>query len=97
MRHVAVLHLVKSIDLAAKSYQNSARLASLLQGYVDKLARFKIGAIGATVVDEAAISKRVLEVVVQASALTTEQALAIKQAAEYAQQNGVFIKIIAVR
>jgi RHS repeat-associated protein len=87
----------KSLDLAAVRYQSVARLTSELRGFVTKLANFSGDRVGNVVVRGSEINKRVLELVIQRSALTVEQAKAIAAAAQEAQKVGVTIKVIAVQ
>jgi hypothetical protein len=87
----------KSLDLAAKSYQNIGRLTGQLQRFVTGLANFQGGQLGSSVVRGADISMRVLELIVERSSLTLEQAQAIAEVAKKAQQSGVFIRVIGVQ
>ena len=88
---------VKSLDLAAKTYQNVGNLTSTIRGFVNSLANFKGAQLGNAVVEGRDITTRVLEIVVQKGALTIEQANAIAGLAKSAQANGVLIRVIPVK
>lgn len=88
---------VKSLDLAAKTYQNVGNLTSRLQGFVNKLAGFQFGQVGNAVVRGRDITSRVLEIVIQQKSLTEEQAIAIRNLGGYAAQNGVTIRVIVAK
>lgn len=72
-------------------------LTSMIRGFVNSLANFQGGRLGNVVVRGEQITSRVLEIVVQKSALTAEQAKAIAELAKNAQANGVLIRVIPVR
>jgi RHS repeat-associated protein len=88
---------VKSMDLMSKTYQNTARLTSTLTGYIDKLAQFNGARLGGVRVEGGAITQRVLEVAVQAGAATPAQTAALQQAAAYAKEHDVVLKVITIR
>jgi RHS repeat-associated protein len=88
---------VKSLDLFSKTYQNAGRLTSTLNGFVDKLAQFNGARLGNANVPGAAITQRVLEVIVQKGAANPAQMAAIRKAAVYAKEHDVTLKVIMVK
>ncbi len=88
---------VKSIDLLGKSYQNTARLTSVLTGYVDKIAQFNGGAVGQTAVRGGDVSRRVLELAIQRGVGTPQQMQAIRQAIEYARKYEIELRVILIK
>ncbi|MCI1018872.1 hypothetical protein HWD99_09565 [Microbacterium sp. C5A9] len=87
---------IKTVDLAAKSYQNASRLKSLLKRYVDKMAAFVGDKRAKVEVAEAQITERVLYVVVPRGA-TAEQKAAIDEVMNYAEQQGVKLDVEVMR
>jgi len=87
---------IKSIDLAAPSYQGAGRLTSLLQKYIDKVAGFKGDVWMKSRVDEYDIAVRQLEIAIPRAA-TPEQQLVLAQMADYAQSKGVEMIVRIVR
>src|SRR5581483_7659057 len=64
---------LKSIDLEAATYQNSNRLTSRINAYVDKLSEFSGAEWGQDVVKPADILDRTLNLVVPKGSMTTMQ------------------------
>jgi hypothetical protein len=87
---------VKSLDLAAKTYQNAGRLLNVLTGYIDRLAGFSGGALGRTVVEKGDIITKTLEVVVPPNP-TPQQVDAFVRAAQRATEAGVTLRVIIAR
>jgi RHS repeat-associated protein len=87
---------VKSMDLRAATYQNTAKLESKLAGYINKLASFNGKNFAGFNIAANEIKKRVLELVFQKGAATLDQAAAIQRAVEYARSLGIQVKIILV-
>ena len=77
---------VKSLDLAAKTYQTGSRVLSTLTSYIDKLSNFGGDKFGGVVVSN--ITSKTLEVVVPANA-TPQQVAAFVKAAQYASEAGI--------
>lgn len=68
---------IKSLDLTAKTYQNTTALVSKLSGYVDDLARFAGRSGGSTPIRNSDITRRVLLIAVENGAATQPQKLAL--------------------
>ncbi|MBP1152673.1 RHS repeat-associated core domain-containing protein [Methylocaldum sp. RMAD-M] len=79
---------IKSIDLGAATYQNSATLTRTLNGYVDSVAAFNGRTWAGVTVDASQITARQLQVVVPNSGSVAQQA-AINAAVSRAQGLGV--------
>lgn len=79
---------IKSIDLAAKTYQNVGALRSVLKGYVNKVAKFTYGSIGDTEIVGSRLTERILQVAIPEGA-TAEQIAIFEEMAEYAAEQGV--------
>ena len=80
---------IKSIDLNAKTYQDTSKLYNTLKRYVDKLVDFngaKYKGINWTVQTG---TPRTLEIAIPSSSMTKEQAEIFEKIIEYAQENGV--------
>ncbi|GAB4557382.1 MAG: hypothetical protein Tsb0020_01470 [Haliangiales bacterium] len=93
VRGTGVAISIKSLDLAAKSYQSSLRVYSRVKGVIDKLARFK-GRTWANVdIDEADIVHRILTLAVPNRGTAIQQR-AIQRAAEYARKLGVELQVV---
>lgn len=88
---------VKSLDLTSRSYQDIGRLSSTIQSFVTKLAEFQGATVGRFAVNADSITSRVLELVVQASKMSPEQAAVIEKLVESAQEQGVTVKLIQAR
>jgi RHS repeat-associated protein len=78
---------VKSLDLAARTYQNVGALTSRLTGFVNDLASFTGKVQGSEV------TSKVLELVVPQGA-NAAQMQAIQKVAEYAKTLGVQVKVL---
>jgi len=76
---------IKSIDLRAKTYQNTAALVNKIMGDAAKLAEFQGARFGRFAVTADQIEKRVLVVAVEEGAATAAQAESLVQAARQAQ------------
>lgn len=87
---------IKTVNLASKTYQNPARLESLVKRYVDKMAAFE-GAVRPryTVLPED-IKERVLHIGVPRNA-SSEQDAVFTSMVEYASRQGVELKVEVVR
>ena len=79
---------IKSIDLAAKTYQNVGALRSVHKGYVNKVAKFTYGSVGKTEIVGSQLTQRILQVAIPEGA-TAEQIAIFKEMAEYAAEQGV--------
>lgn len=80
---------IKSIDLNAKTYQNTSKLYNTLKRYVNQLIDFngaKYKGINWTVQTG---TPRTLEIAIPSSSMTKEQAEIFEKIIEYAQENGV--------
>jgi RHS repeat-associated protein len=87
----------KTIDLAAKTYQNAGALYSRLSGYLQKLVDFSGGGSGVGAIEPGQVQSKTLEIVIKASDLTVGQAEAIARLAQEAQAHGVTIRVVAVQ
>jgi RHS repeat-associated protein len=88
---------VKTVDLAARSYQSAGALYSRLSGYLNKLVQFNGGSSVPDVVRADDIHSKTLELVIKASDLTAAQAMEIARLALKAQQQGVTIRVVGVQ
>ena len=88
---------IKSVDLAALTYQDAAALGRTLAGYVDRLDAFQGAARGGVEVTGEMIKEKVLQVAVPSLDFTKTQLDAFLQAAEYAGQRGIRFTITVVR
>ena len=88
---------IKSIDLTAKTYQNSGALSRRLGGYVDKVAAFRGKDFGGVGIEASDITGRVLVVAVPAGAATAGQERALKALVGYGVSRGVHVRIVSVR
>jgi hypothetical protein len=87
---------IKTVDLAAKSYQNPARLESLVKRYIDKVAGFKGDThVGFEVLADA-IRQRVLELGIPRGA-TAAQTSVLDNMVAYAEEKGVALVVEVVR
>lgn len=80
---------IKSIDLNAKTYQNTSKLYNTLKRYVNQLIDFngaKYKGINWIVQTG---TPRTLEIAIPSSSMTKEQAEIFEKIIEYAQENGV--------
>lgn len=87
---------IKSVDLAAPSYQNPSALLSRLRGYVNKVASFTGGVRGDARIVATQVRERVLEVAIPQGAATPVQQAALDAAEQYAQTVGVVVKVVEV-
>lgn len=87
---------IKTVDLAAKSYQNPARLESLVKRYIDKVAGFKGHDHAGFEISQEAVQLRVLEIGVPRNG-APDQMQAFDNMAAYAQDKGVTLKVEVVR
>ena len=90
---------VKSIDLAAKTYQNANRLESLVKGYVDKVAGFAGASKGGVTITKemAAGMSRTLELAVPKGVANSGQNAALQAGREYGASRGVEVIIKEIR
>jgi len=84
---------IKSIDLAASSYQSGGRLLRTLNGYVDALKEFKGGFSWGTERVGAVTSRQLVLAVPEGITLSASQAKALAAAISRAQEMGVDIII----
>jgi len=89
---------IKSIDLLAKTYQNTATLVNKILADAAKLAEFQGATLGKVTFTAGQIQERVLVVAVEEGAATTAQAQALVQAARQAHAGypGVTVVVKAV-
>ena len=83
---------VKSVDLTLKSGRGSA-LVRKLNGFIDKLSKFKSGRRKGVDVDASQIQQRVLELAVNRAGLSPEAVGILNQFIERARQAGIVVKI----
>jgi hypothetical protein len=88
---------IKSIDLTAKTYQDAGKLASKLNGYVDKVASFKGAKLGQTAVEESAVKARELQVAIPQGSMSAAQQSVFNAAAGRAEKQGVKLTVTEVR
>ena len=84
---------VKSLDLAAKTYQSAGPLRSKLNGYVDTLANFQGARKEGVVVSEQAIRTRELVLVLETGVGTATQREVIVDLVAYGKKNDVIVTI----
>jgi hypothetical protein len=87
---------IKSVDLAAPTYQNSASLASKLRGYVDSVADFKGASWDGTAIRARDVSQRVLQVAIQPGVESSAQRAVFERLEQYATSKGVKLVISEV-
>jgi hypothetical protein len=87
---------IKSVDLAAPTYQNASALTSKLQGYVDKVAGFNGASWDGTVIRARDVTTRALEVAIQPGVASSEQMAVLNQLRQYASSKGVQLIISEV-
>ncbi len=87
---------IKSIDLAAPTYQSESALASRLRGYVNRVANFDGATRSGVAVDADQIKGRVLEVAIPEGSPTAAQQAALDAADQYGATRGVSVKVIPV-
>ena len=84
---------IKSLDLKAKTYQNTIKLSHTLRKYVDKVARFEKGRVGQDVITLDKIKGRALDLAVPRGA-TLAQKQILKNAVEYGLTKNVTVNVI---
>lgn len=87
---------IKTVDLAAKSYQNPARLESLVKRYIDKVAGFKGSDLRNYVILEEDINQLALHVAVPRGASPSQQHV-LDELVTYAHEKGVALQVEVVR
>ncbi len=87
---------IKSVDLAAPTYQNPSALLSRLRGYVNKVAAFTGDARGPVRILPDQVRERVLEVAIPQGSATPAQQAALDAAEQYARSRGVTVKVVEV-
>lgn len=87
---------IKSVDLTAKTYQNTGALTSRLERYVDKVADFKGATWDRRTIRGADVTSRVLHVAVQPGVATPAQSAVFDQVRAYAETRGVKLVISEV-
>ena len=85
---------IKSIDLTAKTYQNTAKLNSVIDGYAKKLMRFSGDKWGSRAVEGAEMQRKVLLVVTENGAASVEQAQLLAQIQRQATSRWPGISVI---
>jgi len=86
---------IKSIDLRGKTYQNTSKLKSVLEGYVDKVSGFRGADFAKREVLGSAIKGRTLEIAVP-NLGTKAQQVVLDGIKEYAASKGVTINLVFV-
>ncbi|GAB4514054.1 MAG: hypothetical protein Tsb0020_32460 [Haliangiales bacterium] len=84
---------IKSLDLDAKTYQNTRKLASRLRGYIRKVAKFNGDDFGGTRISAYEIRARVLELAIPHRGSVAQQQV-LRKLMEYARSVGVEMKVI---
>lgn len=87
---------IKSIDLMAKSYQNTNTLTNTIQGYVNTLASFQGAQWGRFNIAANEITSRVLQLAIPPGA-SQAQLNAIEQLKQWALTQGVEISITIIK
>ncbi|WP_312171057.1 hypothetical protein [Microbacterium sp.] len=87
---------IKTVDLAAKSYQNASRLKSLLKRYVDKMAAFTRGERSGSVITEEMVTDRTLHLAASRSATADQQAV-LDDIVVYGNEVGVSVIVEVMR
>ncbi|HEV7651439.1 MAG TPA: hypothetical protein VGP26_25080 [Actinophytocola sp.] len=87
---------IKSVDLAAPTYQNAGALTSKLEGYVDKAAGFNGASWDGTVIRARDVTTRALEVAIQPGVASPTQLAVLDQLRQYASSKGVQLIISEV-
>lgn len=77
----------------AATYQDVARLTYRLNDYIDKMALYDGGQLGAVVIKSADISGRALSLAIPKGSMTAAQQAAIEAARVRAQAFGVYLTI----
>jgi hypothetical protein len=80
---------IKSIDLTAATYQDSTRLTSALNRYIDSLANYEDSAIGDLIIKESDITSRTLSIAIPKGSLTSAQRAAFESAKMRADTLGI--------
>jgi RHS repeat-associated protein len=88
---------IKSIDLTAKTYQNTEKLASTLEKYVGKVADFKGATYGKDVVEGSAIKARELQVAIPQGSMSAAQRDVFNAAAKSAEKQGVKLTVTEIK
>ncbi len=90
---------IKSIDLAAKTYQNVDALKSVVTGYVDKMANYQgqARAWGGVRILPWQITGRAVDLAIPSSGVTKAQLDALLALQRYAQSVGVTLNIIPIQ
>ena len=88
---------IKSIDLNAATYQDSAALGNKLNNYVDAVAGFNGDTWGDVVIEPGDIAGRQLQVAVPTGAMSPAQQAAFEAATARAQNLGVNLVVTPVR
>jgi RHS repeat-associated protein len=88
---------IKSLDLAAKTYQASGRVLSTLTGYIERLYNFTTATRSGVTVTANASTTRVLEVAIPPGAANAQQLAEISQATTDAAAAGIVLKTRVVQ
>jgi len=85
---------IKRIDLAAKSYQNTATLTRKVTGYIDSVATFRGRKWGWADIKASQITGRALELGVPAGPISPAQQAVLDASVQYGRSVGVSVMII---
>jgi RHS repeat-associated protein len=77
---------IKSIDLTAKTYQDTGKLASTLEKFIDKVSNFNGARYGKDVIKSSEITARELQVVIPKGSMSAAQQKVFDAAAAGAEQ-----------
>lgn len=83
---------IKTLDLGAKSYQNLGRIQQVVQGYIQKLAKFQDAPYGDVIIRPKDIKIRELWLVIPGASEAQWKVLQTLQ--EAATKSGIILRII---
>jgi hypothetical protein len=86
----------KSIDLRAQSYQNPARLRSLINKYADKVAKFDSGKLAEQRIFPEGVRERMLHLGVPKGHVSPAQQKVLDAARAYADKKGVILHVTQI-
>jgi hypothetical protein len=87
---------IKSVDLSLKTCQNPKTFQSLLEGYVDDVARFTEGRLNGVIIRPTQITGRALDLAIPYNWNTAQQTV-IQSVSEYATSRGVQFNLIIMK
>jgi len=87
---------IKSVDLAAPTYQSTSRLEYVLNGYVNKVADFGVRQHGDTAIDGRLLAGRELEICVPPGTATAEQIAVLDRVVRYGELHNVTVTVLEV-